>query len=114
MVDLQIALRHFFEIDETTAAIFCGECVFDDFGKAGAPFESSKFSDLKTPKAISRDLASITARNAEGFDGDAALPNIACRAGRVIVAVAVFEFFRRDRAVLEDVVNDRSWTLCGN
>ena len=114
MIDLQIALRQFLQIDEAPAAVFRDQRVLDDLRQSRAPRQSSHFTFAEFAETIRRDLPPVAPTHAKRLNRDAILPHVARGARRMIIAVAFLQFLGRDVTVLEDVINDRSWTLCGD
>src|ERR1035441_6682855 len=114
MVNLQIGRIHLFQIYETLAAILRNELIFDLFGKARAPAESSELFLRRIGKTVGGNLPAIGRLDPKGFQLNAQLADIPRRTRRMIVAVFVLQFFRGDVAMLENVVNHRLGTLAGD
>jgi hypothetical protein len=111
MVNLQIGLVHFFQVDEALAAIFLNELIFDLLGKTGAAAKPSELLLLRIGKPVGRNLPAIGRFDPKGLELNAQFPNIPCRSRRMIVTIFALQLFRSDVAVLENVVYHGLGTL---
>ena len=111
MIDLQVGLWHLLDIDETFAAILCNQCIFDLFRESRSSVELSHTNDFGVGKSIGGDFAPIAASDADALNRNAMLFDITHRSWRMVVAVSFLQFFGRDLAVLQQVINDRLGTF---
>lgn len=112
MIYLQVGGWQCLQIDEAAASVFLDERFLDDLRKSSAPFQPPEPGLAQRAEAIGRDLAPVTAHHAERLDGYPALAHVAGGAGRVSIAILFRQFLGSDVPMLEDVINNRFWTLC--
>ena len=108
MVYLQVAFLKSGGAKVASLAVLCQELLLELLGEGAAATQLIRAKIFPLPKAISADCAARGILNLERFEWDALLANIACRAGRMIIAVSDLEFFGCDLAVLNDVINHGS------
>ena len=90
MVNLQLPLRHIFQVDETSAAIFLDGPFLNIFGKACSTAEATELLLRWVGKPVGRDLAAIGGGDAKSFKLNAQFPNVTRGSRRMIITIFIF------------------------
>lgn len=114
MVNLKIGGRHLFQIDKAATSVFLDQSFLDDFREARAAFQTPQLTLLQFSESVRRDLSPVATGNAKCLDWYAVLAGVTCDARRVTIAVEFCQLLCGDVAMLDNVVNERFWPLCGD
>jgi len=74
--------------------------------------ESSGFDFFEIAESVCGDFSAVRSGYEEGFQRYALFPNVARCSWWVIIPVSIAQFFSRDMAVLQNVVDDCLGALC--
>lgn len=111
MVNLKIPFLVLLETDTAAAAVGVGQSCLESFGKRAPSAEQALTNGGGVTKTVGGYLPAVGANDPKRLHRYALFPNISCRTRRTVVSVPRFKFLSRDKAVLQNMLDNGSRTL---